>query len=151
MAPLATALAAGILFGSGLTVSGMVNPQKVLDFLDVAGRWDPSLALVMASALAVTALLFRTILRRPAPLYAPAFQVPTSTRIDGRLIGGSALFGVGWGLGGYCPGPAIASLGYGVSSSLLFVVAMVAGMGLWELRSQMVPVGDVGEPLRAEE
>lgn len=129
------ALAAGILFGAGLTISQMVNPEKILAFLDVAGRWDPSLALVMASALAVTASLFRAVLRRPAPIWASRFQMPTLRHIDSRLIGGSVLFGIGWGLGGYCPGPAIASLGYGLSASAIFVLAMIAGMALWEWRS----------------
>ena len=126
---------AGLLFGIGLTVSQMVNPQKVTDFLDFFGRWDPSLAFVMGGALVVTAVLFRLVLRRPHPLFAQEFHVPTSRTIDARLIGGSALFGVGWGLAGFCPGPAVASLAYGLPQSVLFVVAMVVGMALWERRS----------------
>jgi len=126
---------AGLLFGAGLTVSQMVNPQKVTDFLDFFGRWDPSLALVMAASLAVTGAFYRLILRRPRPLFAAEFHVPTTRTIDARLIGGSALFGVGWGLAGFCPGPAVASLAYGRSESLLFVTAMIAGMALWEWRS----------------
>lgn len=132
------ALCAGILFGAGLTISQMVNPQKVTDFLDFFGRWDPSLALVMGSALGVTLIFFRVILRRKNPLFAGEFQLPRGGRIDGRLIGGSALFGVGWGLAGYCPGPAVASLGYGLWQSVLFVVAMVVGMALWERQRQKV-------------
>jgi uncharacterized membrane protein YedE/YeeE len=128
------AFASGALFGAGLTVSHMVNPAKVAAFLDFAGRWDPSLALVMGGALAVTAAAYRWTLRRSAPLCAPAFRLPAATRIDARLIVGSALFGVGWGLGGFCPGPAIASLGYGATSSLLFVAAMLLGMLGWEWR-----------------
>src|SRR6266511_1988982 len=100
---------AGVLFGGGLTISQMVNPQKVTDFLDFFGRWDPSLAFVMGGALAVTAVLFRFVLRRPRPLYAWEFHAPTSRTIDARLVGGSTLFGIGWGLAGFCPGPAIAS------------------------------------------
>jgi uncharacterized protein len=123
---------AGLLFGAGLTISQMVNPKKVLDFLDFFGRWDPSLAFVMGSALAVTFVCFRLILRRPHPLFAPGFRVPSASRIDSRLIGGSAVFGVGWGLAGYCPGPAVASLAYGRWQSAIFVIAMIVGMMLWE-------------------
>ena len=128
------AFVSGALFGAGLTVSQMVNPAKVAAFLDVAGDWDPSLALVMGGALAVTAVAYRLTLRRGAPLCAPEFRLPGASRIDARLIGGSAVFGIGWGLGGFCPGPAIASLGYGASSSLLFVAAMLLGMLGWEWR-----------------
>jgi uncharacterized protein len=125
---------AGVLFGGGLTISQMVNPTKVTDFLDFFGRWDPSLAFVMGSALAVTFACFRVILRRPHPLFAPEFHVPSGWRIDSRLIGGSALFGIGWGLAGYCPGPAVASLAYGRWQSAIFVMAMIVGMVLWERR-----------------
>jgi uncharacterized membrane protein YedE/YeeE len=123
---------AGLLFGGGLTISQMVNPTKVTDFLDFFGRWDPSLAFVMGSALMVTFACFRIILRRPDPLFAPGFHVPSARRIDARLIGGSALFGIGWGLAGYCPGPAVASLAYGRWQSAVFVTAMIVGMALWE-------------------
>jgi uncharacterized protein len=125
---------AGVLFGGGLTISQMVNPTKVTDFLDFFGRWDPSLAFVMGSAMAVTFACFRIILRRPHPLFAPEFHVPSAWRIDSRLIGGSALFGIGWGLAGYCPGPAVASLAYGRWQSAIFVMAMIVGMVLWERR-----------------
>lgn len=134
MRRLASAFAAGLLFGAGLTVSQMVNPQKVTDFLDFFGRWDPSLAFVMGGALGVSAALFRLILRRPHPLYEAGFHLPSARRIDARLIGGSALFGVGWGLGGFCPGPAVASLAYGAWGSMVFAAAMIAGMALWEWR-----------------
>ncbi|SRR6266542_3033157 len=127
-------LLAGVLFGAGLTISQMVNPTKVTDFLDFFGRWDPSLAFVMGSALTVTFACFRIILRRPHPLFAPEFHVPSAWRIDSRLIGGSALFGIGWGLAGYCPGPAVASLAYGRWQSAIFVMAMIVGMVLWERR-----------------
>ena len=122
-----SALGAGFVFGLGLAVSQMVNPAKVLGFLDVAGDWDPSLAFVMVGAIAVSFVAFRIVLRRPHPVLASGFRVPTSRDIDGRLIGGSALFGVGWGLVGLCPGPAIASLAYAMPQSAEFVVAMIAG------------------------
>ena len=123
-----TALATGLLFGVGLTLSGMVEPLKVVGFLDVAGAWDPTLALVMGGALAVTAVAFPLILRRRRPLWAEAFSLPTRQDLDPRLVTGSMLFGVGWGLGGFCPGPALASLALGSSGSWVFVAAMAAGM-----------------------
>lgn len=131
------AFAAGILFGLGLAVSQMVNPAKVLAFLDIAGRWDPSLALVMAGALGVTFLGYRLVQRRPVPLAEPAFHLPTARDVDGRLIGGAALFGIGWGLVGFCPGPAVASLAYGASGSFIFVSAMIVGMLLYRLPTAM--------------
>ncbi len=125
-----TALASGILFGLGLAVSHMVDPAKVLAFLDVAGDWDPSLALVLGGALAVTVIAFPQVLRRDRPLHAAGFSTPAVRAIDRRLVAGAALFGVGWGLVGLCPGPAIASLAFGRLESVVFVVAMVAGMAL---------------------
>lgn len=133
MTRLLTALGAGVLFGFGLGLSQMVNPAKVLAFLDVAGDWDPSLALVMAGALAVALPAFRWVLRRGAPLSAPAFALPTAHMIDLRLLGGAALFGVGWGLVGLCPGPAIASLAYGKPGTVVFLLALVAGAALARL------------------
>jgi uncharacterized protein len=130
MRTLYASFAAGALFGAGLAISQMVNPQKVTDFLDFFGRWDPSLALVMGGALAVTALSFRVILRRPRPLLDRDFHLPAASDVDHRLLGGAALFGVGWGLAGFCPGPAVASLAYGLPASVLFVAAMIAGMAL---------------------
>lgn len=127
MTRLLAALGAGVLFGFGLGLSQMVNPAKVLAFLDVAGDWDPSLALVMAGALIVTLPAFRWVLRREKPLSAPAFALPTRTAIDARLLGGSALFGVGWGLVGFCPGPVVASLAYGMPASLIFLLALIIG------------------------
>jgi uncharacterized membrane protein YedE/YeeE len=126
------ALLSGLLFGAGLTISQMVNPAKVAGFLDVAGDWDPSLALVMGGALTVTAICYRLTMRRGAPLLASDFRLPTAEDVDARLIGGAALFGVGWGLAGFCPGPAIASLAYGIWQTALFVLAMVAAMAVWE-------------------
>ena len=127
MTRLLAALGAGVLFGFGLGLSQMVNPAKVLAFLDVAGDSDPSLALVMAGALIVTLPAFRWVLHREKPLSAPAFALPTRTAIDARLLGGSALFGVGWGLVGFCPGPVVASLAYGMPASLIFLLALIIG------------------------
>jgi len=134
------ALASGVLFGAGLALSGMINPAKVLAFLDVAGNWDPSLALVMAAALAVMAPAWRLQQRGPAALPAtpPAFN-----DIDAKLIGGATIFGVGWGLVGYCPGPAIASLALFSAKPLVFVAAMLAGMALhrrWSREDALSPV-----------
>lgn len=123
---------AGLLFGAGLTVSGMVNPAKVQNFLDIAGTWDPSLAFVMGAAVVVTFVGYRVAWERGRPLFDTTFQLPTPTVIDARLIGGSALFGIGWGLGGFCPGPAISSLGTGGEGVWVFVAAMFAGM--WAAR-----------------
>lgn len=125
-----TAFGTGGLFGFGLAWSGMTNPARVLAFLDVTGDFDPTLALVMGGALAVTFPAFAWILKRPRPLLAPAFRLPTATRIDAPLIGGAALFGVGWGLAGLCPGPALAGLVTGSPQVLLFCAAMLAGQWL---------------------
>jgi uncharacterized membrane protein YedE/YeeE len=121
-------LLAGLLFGAGLAISQMINPAKVLAFLDVAGAWDPSLAFVMLGAVVVTALGYRFVLRQPKPLLDDSFSVPTRTDVDGRLVIGAAIFGVGWGLGGYCPGPAIASIGFGAMETVVFVIFMAIGM-----------------------
>jgi uncharacterized membrane protein YedE/YeeE len=125
------ALLSGAVFGLGLAISEMVNPAKVLAFLDVAGHWDPSLAVVMAGALAVTAVSFRLILKRPAPLLGGSFEVPSRRRIDWALLTGAGLFGIGWGLVGFCPGPGIASLAFGQPKSFVFVIAMALGAGLY--------------------
>lgn len=126
-----TALVAGILFGAGLAVSQMVNPAKVLAFLDLAGRWDPSLALVMAGALATTFVGYRVVLGRDRPVFADRFQLPASRDVDARLLVGAGIFGIGWGLVGYCPGPALASLAFARVESLLFIVAMLAGAAVY--------------------
>ena len=133
MTRILAALAAGALFGAGLVLSGMANPAKVLAFLDVAGDWDPSLAFVMGGAIPVAALGFALGKRRPAPLCAENFATPPRSLIDARLIGGAVLFGLGWGLAGFCPGPALAALGFGGWQPWLFVAAMLAGMGLFRL------------------
>ncbi len=125
------ALASGALFGAGLAVSHMVDPAKILGFLDVAGDWDPSLAFVMGGAVAVTAVAFPLVLRRPRPLGVWRYSISAARAIDGRLVGGAGLFGVGWGLVGLCPGPAIASLAFGRIETVVFLVAMVAGAALF--------------------
>jgi len=125
---LSVAFAIGLLFGLGLTISHMISPKKILDFLDVAGSWDPSLLLVMASAVTVTFLGYQWALARPAPLLGDCFQVPARADIDVRLVTGATIFGVGWGLTGYCPGPAITALTLGDAETLAFVLAMVMGM-----------------------
>lgn len=127
-----TSLLAGLLFGLGLIVSGMANPAKVLGFLDLAGSWDPSLAFVMAGAIGVGVLAFAVARRRTVSLLGEAMKLPTSNHIDRRLVGGSVLFGVGWGIAGFCPGPGLAALGMGEVKALVFVVAMLLGMGVFE-------------------
>jgi len=121
---------AGLLFGFGLILAGMTDTSKVIGFLDFFGAWDPSLAFVMVGAIGVHALLFRLIVKRPAPLVDSHFHVPTRRELDLRLVGGAAIFGVGWGLAGFCPGPGIVSLGTGTVAALVFVAAMALGMGV---------------------
>ena len=128
-----TSLLAGLVFGLGLILSGMANPAKVLGFLDLAGAWDPSLALVMGGAVAVSALAFTWVRRRRVSLLGAALRLPTARTIDRRLVLGSVVFGVGWGLAGFCPGPALVALGMGNGKALIFVAAMLAGMGLFAL------------------
>jgi uncharacterized membrane protein YedE/YeeE len=125
---LAVALAAGMLFGFGLALSGMLDPQRVIDFLDVAGAWDPTLAFVLAGAVAVSALSHVLRRRMPSPVLAAHFQIKANDRIDARLIVGSAIFGVGWGLVGFCPGPALAALSLGRAPVYAFTLAMLVGM-----------------------
>ena len=127
------ALLAGLIFGLGLIVAGMANPAKVLGFLDIGGLWDPSLALVMAAAVAIATLGFTWAKKRKVSLLGQPLQLPTSNRIDRRLIGGSLLFSAGWGLAGICPGPALVLLGAGVFKGVIFVAAMVAGMAIFSL------------------
>lgn len=124
------ALAAGLVFGLGLTVSGMTDPAKVLNFLDLAGTWDGSLAFVMGGGVVVAFIGYRLAFAAGTPLFDSQFHLPTATQIDGRLLAGAALFGVGWGLAGLCPGPALASLFTGSTGVLVFVGAMMAGMWL---------------------
>ena len=119
---------AGLVFGAGLAVSGMTNPHKVLNFLDVTRHWDPSLGLVMAAAVPVSALAFWLARRRAQPLFEPAFVLPARGRLEAPLWIGSALFGIGWGLAGYCPGPAVASLSQPSVGLIAFLVALGAGL-----------------------
>lgn len=122
--------ASGFLFGLGLAISGMTNPAKVVGFLDIAGDWDPSLILVMVAGLGITVPSFHFILKQKQPLFSKQFFLPTRKDLDGKLLAGSALFGIGWGIGGYCPGPALAALVSLNSNVILFCGAMLAGMVL---------------------
>lgn len=126
----AAALASGIVFGFGLSLSGMLNPVRVQGFLDVFGAWDPSLAFVLGGAVVVAVIGVQVMKRMRHPAFDDRFHVPTNHRIDAPLIMGSALFGLGWGIGGFCPGPAVASLSIGISQTVLFVIAMLVGMTL---------------------
>jgi uncharacterized protein len=129
MNKLVSALLIGGVFGLGIAISGMANPAKILNFFDIAGAWDPSLAFVMGGGLAVAFVGYRLVFaRRKAPVFEPAFDLPTQRRIDGALIGGAALFGIGWGIAGFCPGGAIPALGLGHPQTPIFVAAMVAGI-----------------------
>jgi len=127
------AFASGLVFGLGLIISGMANPAKVLGFLDLAGAWDPSLAFVMGGAVLVTAAGFALLRRRRASLSGEPLRWPTATRVDVRLAVGSLAFGAGWGLAGFCPGPALVAASAGVSEALIFVAAMVAGMAIFSV------------------
>ena len=124
------ALLAGLLFGMGLSVSGMIRPAKVENFLDVTGDWDPTLALVMGGALLVYLPAFRWLMKRPAPVLDSRFHLPERRDIDFRLVAGAILFGIGWGIGGFCPGPALAALVTGAGPVFAFVAAMLAGSWL---------------------
>lgn len=128
-----TALASGLLFGIGLIVSGMTDPSKVIGFLDLAGRWDPSLAFVMGGAIAIGLVAFAFAAKRDKSLLGDKIRLPTATHIDRRLVFGGLAFGAGWGLAGYCPGPALASLVDGGAKPLIFSAAMLAGMAIFTL------------------
>jgi uncharacterized membrane protein YedE/YeeE len=127
MNALVFALGAGFVFGTGLWVSGMANPKKVLGFLDVTGNWDASLMLVMAGAVAVTLVGFRFVLKWKRPLLAESFDLPKKSDIDTPLVAGAAIFGIGWGIAGYCPGPALTALATLSTESIVFVAAMIVG------------------------
>jgi uncharacterized membrane protein YedE/YeeE len=118
----------GLIFGIGISISGMANPAKVLNFFDVAGTWDPSLIFVMGGALITTFIGYRFVLRRPAPSFEETFKLPTRRDLDLPLIGGSAIFGIGWGIAGFCPGGALPALGTGRSEVFIFTVALIAGV-----------------------
>jgi len=128
-----SALLSGLLFGLGLIVSGMSNPSKVLGFLDLAGKWDPSLAFVMGGAVVIGALMFPFVSKRKSSILGNTMRLPTATRIDRRLVLGGLTFGVGWGLAGYCPGPVLASLAQGDGKPWVFFIAMLGGMALFEV------------------
>lgn len=126
------AFVSGLVFGLGLIVSGMANPAKVLGFLDLAGEWDPSLAFVMAGAIAVGIIAFALARRRTTSALGLPMQLPSARTIDARLVGGSFAFGIGWGLAGFCPGPALVALGAGYAKAAVFVAAMVLGMAAFD-------------------
>ena len=128
-----TAFLAGLVFGLGLLLSGMADPAKVLGFLDLAGAWDPSLMFVMGGAVGVGVVAFALARKRARSLLGEPMQLPTKTSIDRRLLLGALLFGAGWGLAGFCPGPAVVALGAGEAKAVVFVLAMLAGMALFEL------------------
>ena len=128
----------GLLFALGLGASGMTQPQKVVGFLDIFGRWNPALAFVMFGAIGVHALLYPLITKRSSPILADQFHLPMSKDLDVRLILGATLFGAGWGLGGFCPGPGIVSLASGHTSSLIFVGAMISGMIVFHLAKPLI-------------
>jgi uncharacterized protein len=138
------AWAIGLIFGLGISLSGMANPAKVLNFFDIAGTWDPSLAFVMGGALLTTLIGYRLVFRRRAPVLDAGFHLPAAKAIDARLIGGSALFGIGWGISGFCPGGALPALGTGSADVAIFVAALVAGMVL--ARRLQTPRGAQSEP-----
>ena len=124
------ALLCGMVFGIGLAVSGMTDTAKVLGFLDIFGTWVPDLAFVMGAAVCVTLVTFPFILKKKKPVLSARFSLPTKTTLDGRLVGGAAIFGIGWGVYGYCPGPALSALVYLDNKTVIFVVAMLVGMAL---------------------
>lgn len=141
MPAILAALACGTLFGLGLTISGMTNPAKIIGFADITGYWDPSLALVMAGAVAVFSIGFRLSQRSAKPLFALKFQVPTRSDIDARLAAGSVLFGIGWGLGGICPGPSITALTFGMEKFYIFFAAMAAGVVIFRFTMERRDTG----------
>ncbi len=128
-----SAFATGLIFGIGLIISGMTDPSKIIGFLDLTGSWDPSLAFVMGGAVVVGFIAFRFARRRETAYLGGAIQLPAGRQIDRRLVIGSLAFGIGWGLAGYCPGPAVVSIGMGQEKAIVFAAAMVAGMGLFHL------------------
>jgi len=134
--PFLVNLGIGLVFGIGLVISGMADPAKVQNFLDLAGRWDPSLAFVMGGAVVTTFVGYAIVLRRPRPVNAPRFRLPADNRIDARLLAGAALFGIGWGLGGFCPGPAFTAATLGAAGTYAFLPTMLLGMGLGRIAAQ---------------
>lgn len=147
MPALLLALLTGLVFGTGIALSGMINPAKVLNFFDIAGTWDPSLAFVMGGALAVTAIGYRFVLKSPQPLFDRQFHLPTRKDVDLPLIAGSAVFGIGWGIAGFCPGGSIPALGLMQADAVIFVAAMIAGIAITRLARQLAARST--EPRRA--
>lgn len=135
---IASAFAAGLLFGIGLILSGMTDPGKVIGFLDVAGSWDPSLAFVMGGAILVGFFAFRFASRRAASFLDGAMHLPTRRDIDARLVAGSVVFGIGWGLAGFCPGPALVSFASGEAKAAIFVAAMLGGMAVYHMAERLM-------------
>lgn len=132
-----SAFIVGLIFGVGLILAGMTDPSKVIGFLDIAGNWDPSLAFVMGGAILVGLIAFRFARKRTANFFGGSIHLPTRRDIDLRLVGGSLVFGIGWGMAGFCPGPAVTALGTGNTKAMIFVVAMVAGMALFEAADRL--------------
>ena len=128
----------GLIFGVGLILAGMTNPAKVIGFLDITGTWDPSLAFVMGGGILVAIVAFRFVKKRTVNFLGGAMRMPTSDMIDKRLVIGSLLFGVGWGMAGFCPGPALTSMGTGNPKAVIFVIAMIAGMAIFELADKFL-------------
>lgn len=128
----------GVIFGLGISLSGMANPAKVLNFFDIAGTWDPSLIFVMGGALITTFVGYKLVFGLSAPVFGSDFKVPTSRRIDAKLVGGSALFGLGWGIAGFCPGGALPALGTGRSEVFVFTAALIAGIVLAKILQSVV-------------
>lgn len=128
----------GVIFGLGISLSGMANPAKVLNFFDIAGTWDPSLIFVMGGALITTFVGYKLVFGRSAPVFGSDFNVPTSRRIDAKLVGGSALFGLGWGIAGFCPGGALPALGTGRPEVFVFTAALIAGIVLAKILQSVV-------------
>lgn len=144
---LLSAYAIGLVFGLGISISGMANPAKVINFFDIAGTWDPSLVFVMGGALVVTFFGYRLVFRRPAPVLDVRFHLPTASRLDARLLGGAAVFGVGWGIAGFCPGGALPALGTGRAEVFVFVAALIAGILLARaIQRGMGPSQPAGKP-----
>ncbi len=146
MTRMLSALVGGAIFGAGLVIGGMTQPSKVVGFLDLFGNWDASLAFVMAGAVGVNALAYRWVLKRPGPLFAGRFAIPERHEIDRRLIGGAILFGIGWGLAGYCPGPAVTSILSGHLAAPVFIVGMLAGMIVYHLAEERLSIALVVQP-----
>ena len=140
---LLVSLLTGLVFGIGLIVSGMADPSKVLGFLDLAGAWDPSLAFVMAGAIAVGVVAFAVARRRTASFLGAEMKLPTARQIDRRLVAGSVVFGIGWGVAGFCPGPGLVALGMGEIKAAVFVAAMLVGMGVFELLERHTPAAEL--------